>query len=198
MSLLFETVRIAHGVPQHLSWHEKRMERALKEFWDDNRRIVLRDLIRVPGEFRKGIVRCNIAYGPFLEEVTFKHYEKKPVRSLRLVTCNEIDYHVKYSDRSFLEKLLEQRGECDEVLIVKEGFITDTSMSNVIFLERDDWITPSTPLLGGTTRERLLAAGQLSEKRITPADLPRFSGCKLINAMRLPEEEELISIDRIV
>jgi 4-amino-4-deoxychorismate lyase len=198
MSQLFETIRVVDGNPQHLFWHEQRMNRSRSLIGDVTEPISLKGFIDVPVAYRKGIVRCNIGYGSKCESLIFGLYEKKSIRSLRLVTCNEIDYRAKYSDRSLLQVLLSKRGECDEIIIVKNGCITDTSMSNLIFLEKDHWVTPSSPLLRGTTRERLLAEGILTERQITPGMLSEFSACKLINAMRLPEEEETIPIGRIV
>jgi 4-amino-4-deoxychorismate lyase len=197
MSLLFETICINDGIPLHLSWHEERMNRARAEIWNENIPLTLKSLISVPGELKDGIVRCNIGYGPGVDQVNFRRYDKNPVRSLQLVACNFIDYHVKYSDRALLKSLLDQRGNCDEIIIVKNGFITDTSMSNLVFHRRHRWFTPSTPLLAGTCRQRLLARGEISEVQIRPADLHLYSGVKLINAMRNPGDELVIPMCRI-
>lgn len=58
----------------------------------------------------------------------------REIRSLRLVAADdELDYHLKYADRSALARLLQRRDDCDEILIVRDGAITDTSYSNVAF-----------------------------------------------------------------
>ena len=114
-----------------------------------------------------------------------------------MVECNSIDYHLKYSDRSLLDSLFMLRGGSDDVIIVKNGLITDTLISNLIFLEGKDWYTPASPLLKGTCRNRLLAEGRLKEQDIRPADIRNFTGCKLISAMRDPGEYELIPATEI-
>jgi 4-amino-4-deoxychorismate lyase len=193
MSLLFETIRIESGIPMYLSWHEARMAVARKEIWGIEASIKLEDILDVPAECSKGLVRCNIYYDQEIQDISFKTYHKKPIRSLKLVRYDPVDYHVKYSDRSVLQSLLEQRGECDEIIIVKHGLITDTSMSNLVFFDGNKWITPARPLLNGTTRQRLLSEGKIFTGEIKPEDLPRFPGVKLINVMRYLEEEEMVT-----
>ena len=76
------------------------------------------------------------------------------------------------------------RGNCDDILIIKDGFITDTSYSNIVV--RDDsgrWFTPSSYLLKGTKRSYLLDKGIISEAEITPASLRKYKELKLINSM---------------
>jgi len=197
MCRLFETIRVVNGVPQHLPWHEQRMARTRQEYWPGSSAWSLTNLLTVPGEFSSGIVRCIISYGREISDITFKPYIKRIIRSLKIVKCDTLDYHVKYQDRGSLETLLAQRGSCDEILIVKDGLIADTSISNIIFYDGRTWCTPEKPLLKGTCRERLLAEGKITQSRIHPGDISRFTGCKLINAMRIPEEEEIIPVSFI-
>src|ERR1039457_7030676 len=191
MSLLFETIRISDGEARHLQWHQMRMNRARYELWKIREQLNLQELIKIPAEYRMGLVRCNIHYGKEIGSVTFNSYNKKPVRSLRMVKNDTIDYHVKFFDRSLLQALLALRGECDDIIIRKNGLITDTSMSNLIFLKGHHWITPADPLLAGTCRERLLSEGKIAEATIRTQDIRQYIGVKLINAMRDPDEEEM-------
>ncbi|MCX6245049.1 MAG: aminotransferase class IV family protein [Bacteroidetes bacterium] len=191
MSLLFETIRINEGLPQHLEWHEKRMKRSINELWGIDSDVNLAHRIVVPEDYSSGLVKCNITYGPEIGQIVFSCYEKRIIRSLKLVECDTIDYHMKYCDRTVLDELFRLRDECDDILIIKNGYVTDTSFSNIIFGEGDKWITPAKPLLKGTCRERLISQGFLEERNITAKDIPGFDGWKLINAMRDPEEEEM-------
>jgi 4-amino-4-deoxychorismate lyase len=198
MSLLFETIRISDGKAWHLYWHEMRMNRARQEFWSIRKPINPEEIITIPAEFRTGLVRCNVHYGPEIESVTFKSYVKKPIRSLRLVKSETIDYHVKFFDRLILESLLTLRGDCDDIIIIKNGLVTDTSMSNLIFFDGIDWMTPATPLLAGTCRERLVSEGKITEAIIRSDDLHCYTGVKLINSMRDPDEEEMIPMENLI
>jgi len=198
MCPLFETIRIESGLPKHLFWHECRMNRARLEIWKKKSPVSLSETIHVPEGFTTGLVRCNIYYGPEIREIVFKKYEKRIIRSLKLVNGGDIDYHLKYGDRSILESLFALRGDCDEILIVKNGFITDTSVSNIIFKSGNLWVTPANPLLPGTCRERLLKEGKIFERRVRPVDLALYQGYKPINAMRYPEEMSLQPVSSIL
>ena len=120
-------------------------------------------------------MKCRIVYGRSLSEISFAPYVPREIRSLRLVAADdELDYHLKYADRSALARLLQRRDDCDEILIVRDGAITDTSYSNVAFFDGRKYVTPDTFLLNGTRRQYLLGTGVLTECRITPSDLGGF------------------------
>ena len=197
MCLLFETVRVLDGVPQNLPWHEARINRSRLEMWNLKESVILQPLMVIPQEFTTGTVRCKIIYGPGIRQIEFSSYKKEVIRSLKLVSADSIDYHLKFFDRSAVDSLVKFRGNCDEILIVKNGLVTDTSMSNIIFLDGADWVTPAEPLLRGTCRERLIAGALLHEREIRPGDIRRFAGCKLVNAMRSPDEEMVIPVSQI-
>ena len=144
----------------------------------------LSSLITVPRDLGAGIFRCRVLYRREIEKIEFIPHQPRIVRSLKLIEADEIDYSLKYADRSMLELLFARRGNCDEILIVKEGFITDTSIINIVFRQKDgSWATPDTPLLNGTMRMHLLESGQITEAPIRPEDLPAFTGAKMINCM---------------
>lgn len=146
---------------------------------------------------KKGIVRCNVIYEKEILEITFSPYIRKEIRSLRLVNAEDLDYCRKFLDRSALDELFEKRGNCDDIAIIRNGYITDSSMANLIFFDGNRWVTPDTPLLGGTCRARMIAQGELFAESIRANDLNRFQGCKLINAMRFPGEQEMIPLSMI-
>lgn len=89
----------------------------------------------------------------------------------------------KYADRSALDALQTQNGACDSVLIVQNGYITDTPIANVAFLQNGLWYTPHTPLLAGTTRARLIDEGRLHVRPIRVDKLSQYEGLALLNAM---------------
>ena len=185
---LFETIRIADGIPQHLEWHERRMLLSRGECWQRKDPIHLEQRLIVPPEMRNGVIRCKVQYGPEIGEISYEPYKKKVISSLNMVECDEIDYPLKYTDRSLLELLLSKREDCDEIIIVKNGLITDASIANLILFDGAKWYTPDMPLLKGTTRARLLFEKRIHEHSCTPAFLRSCIGVKLINAMRIPEE----------
>jgi len=197
MCLLFETIRINNGLLVYPEWHEARMNLSRRELWDLHEPLLLSEIVQVPEEWKTGLVQCNVTYGPEMKSVVFKPYVKRPVRSLKLIEYNNIDYHLKRADRSILDDLFSRKGGCDEIIIIRQGFITDTSISNLIFFDGKNWVTPNIPLLNGTCRQRLLKEGKISEMEIRVEDIWQFSGLKLINAMRFPEEEAMIPVSNV-
>ena len=76
-----------------------------------------------------------------------------------------------------------KRGEADEIIIIKNGLVTDTSIANIAILHDERWLTPKLPLLEGTTRKRLLNEGKVFESNITPTMLRNADKIALMNAM---------------
>ena len=84
-----------------------------------------------------------------------------------------------------------------EILILKNGLITDVSFANIAFYDGKGWYTPDSPLLKGTKRAYYIEKGLLIEKRISPADLPKYQKARLINAMLDLEDSHDILIGNI-
>jgi 4-amino-4-deoxychorismate lyase len=110
--------------------------------------------------------RCRFIYDATGFTIEYHPYTLKFPSTLRLILNDAIDYPLKSTNRTSLDALYEQRYGCDDILIVKNGFVTDTTIANVAFFINNQWLTPNTPLLCGTTRARLL-----EEKKIFPADI---------------------------
>jgi 4-amino-4-deoxychorismate lyase len=84
----------------------------------------------------------------------------------------------------------------DEVIIIKNGCVTDTSYTNICFFDGKEWLTPDTPLLQGTMRRYLLDKGVIREVRIRRKDIQYFKKVSLINAM-MELGEIIIPIENI-
>lgn len=195
---LFETLCLLDGEIQHAEWHERRFLRSyLREFGQQPSYSLL-DGLKIPEEFRKGKNRLRILYNSKETKAEIEPYQTAPLNRLRLIEAPEIDYSLKWTDRSALNRLKEQKGEADDVLILQEGLIQDTSYCNVVFFDGKDWLTPSTPLLEGTARARLIAEGKIVPRELTLSDLPKMQGFRLVNALREFEEEETRGMENLV
>ena len=161
MSLLVETIRIENGVPANLSFHNERMMRALHDLFDVDKKIDLRQLLTVPADAVNGIFKCRVIYDREIKKVEFIPYSIREVCTLKLVHDNDISYSYKFTDRKRLDELMDMRGDKDDILIIKNGMVTDASYANVVLLDHDgNWITPTTYLLPGTRRASLLKSGK--------------------------------------
>jgi 4-amino-4-deoxychorismate lyase len=87
--------------------------------------------------------------------------------------------------------------ETDDILIIKNGNVTDTSFSNIVFFDGTKWLTPAQPLLRGTKREKLIRENIIFEETITKNEIQRFQNAVLINAMIDIEESPIIEIQNI-
>jgi 4-amino-4-deoxychorismate lyase len=176
---LLETIRIQDGRAAHLAYHQQRVDQSLKQLGYDVH-YALSSLIEVPDS---SLYRCRIVYDAANFEIEFIPYRKRAVRTLQLVQADGLDYALKYADRSALDRLFAQRGAADDILIVRGEQIADTSIANIAFFDGLRWVTPSHPLLKGTTRARLLDEKKIFESEIRLNDLPKFTRFALLNAM---------------
>jgi len=199
MSLLVETIRIADGVPANLTFHNDRMMRSRSDLFGLTARIDLAEILSVPEDANKGIFKCRVEYDEEIRKIEFLPYTLKQVSSLKLVDGGGISYGYKFTDRKMIADLMERRGECDDILIIKNGMVTDTSYSNVVLSDhKGNWITPSAFLLPGTKRAFLLKSGMIREARVSVNDLKNFTQIRLINAMIGIDDTEGISIEKVL
>ena len=183
MCRLLETICFIDGVPSLLPYHQARLDAARLHFWPALRPVRLEDILLAPSDFRQGKVKCRLTYSAADFVVEWEHYTPRHIGRLQLVAGDHLDYSFKYADRSALTELWQQRGVADDILIVRNGLITDTSYSNVALFDGQRYFTPAQPLLSGVRRAALLDAGILTPADIRPADLQDFQHIALINAM---------------
>lgn len=145
--------------------------------------IRLRRHIVVPTKLRRGIVKCRIVCDEVIDDISYTQYQKKNIQSLKIVDGKSIDYKHKYKDRSNINLLYKQKESCDDIIITKDGKLTDSSYSNIALLRNKIWYTPEENLLSGTKREQLINQGRLVVKSISISELHNFSHVSLINAM---------------
>lgn len=194
MYRLIESIKIQNKKLLNIEWHDRRFNETRRKLYGKFTTVELEKLIILPELADNKVYKCRVLYGPDIDEVDVQLYIPRNLKTLKLVEDNEIDYRFKYEDRSAFEKLMTQKGEADDILIVKNGCITDTSYSNIIFFDGSKWITPDTYLLNGTQRQRLLYEGKIIEERITPEDLHKFEMIKPINAMLNIETTSSVTI----
>ncbi|GET22175.1 hypothetical protein JCM18694_24210 [Prolixibacter denitrificans] len=159
--------------------------------------IDLTNNLNIPAEAKNGLFKCRVTYRETIEKVEFEPYSMRAVHSLRLVNADDINYRYKYADREKLKDLFSQRCDADGVLLVKNGFITDTSYANIVFLKEDKWFTPDTPLLPGTRRACYIKESRIEAIPIQPEMLSEFDEARIINAMISIEESPTIPIENI-
>ena len=197
MSLLFESICVLNGRVLNSKWHKLRHHSAYSEMFGESPKKSLLAGLKIPIKFQTGKVKLKIIYSQNQKEFSFQHYKTQKIETLKIVHHDELDYSRKYSDRRTLNKLFSFKENCDDILIVKNSEVTDTSYGNVIFFDGTNWITPKYPLLKGTCRARLISDGKVSEQVIRLEDLKSLKGVKVINAMR-DLEQKMIPIENVI
>lgn len=177
--LLLETIKIAEGVIANLPYHQDRCDQSRQTLFQSADILDLASVIQPP---QTGLFRCRILYGEKLHSIEYIPYVQKEINSLKIVPSN-IDYALKYANRDALNTLLQSNKEVDEVIIEKEGYLTDITIANIAFYDGKQWFTPENPLLKGTMRAKLINEGFLQQREIRKEDLNHYTQVALINAM---------------
>jgi 4-amino-4-deoxychorismate lyase len=183
MSLLIESIKLLDGEFFNLSYHERRMNRSLKALCGTEEFFDLSSFLEKCDNPVKGLYKCRLTYDDQVQDVEFLPYEPKLIESLKIVESDSIEYEFKYKDRSAIDKLFKRRGGCDDILIVKNHLVTDSSYSNIVFRKGKKWITPWSALLKGTMRQSLIEQNVIQEEDIRLEDIRDFDSCRVINAM---------------
>jgi len=177
--LLLETIRIEEGKIHNLNYHQARCTKSRQKLFQSRDILDLSSLIHAP---KTGLYRCRIVYAEVLHAIEYIPYTPKKIETLKIVP-SDIEYSFKYANRDALNSLLEANSDADEVIIEKNGILTDTTLSNIAFFDGKKWFTPDKPLLEGTMRAKLIDEGFLQTKEIRQKDLSDYSQVALINAM---------------
>ncbi len=197
MCRLLETIKISQGVLQNISLHNDRFNRSRRELFGVEDLISLENEIQLTGQLNNDIYKCRIIYGKKIEKIEILPYAIRNITSLKIVHDPNIQYLYKYENRETINRLFLQKENCDDILIVRNGLITDTSYCNLIFSDGNKLITPANPLLKGTKRAQLLNDGIISEVDLKLTDLHLFKSIFLINAMIDLDDNLEISMDKI-
>jgi 4-amino-4-deoxychorismate lyase len=187
---LLETIKVQNQQLRNIYWHNQRLNRTRQLLFGATDERDLEEIIETPTDLTDAIYKCRVTYGLEIEKIEFESYSPKPIKTLKIIHQNRIDYSFKYANRSGLHALYAQKENCDDVLIIKNGLITDTSYCNIAFFDGKNWLTPEKPLLEGTERAFLLSEGILQTVDISVQDLKHFQYFKLFNAMMNWNEQE--------
>ena len=168
-----ETLLISNKV-ENLLYHNIRMNTTRALFFGKEP-IDLKDFI----EIREN-KRVRVLYDENILKVEYFDLKPREFKNFKIIH-SDIEYNFKYENRDKLNSL--KVDGYDEIIIVKNGFITDTTISNLAFFDGSEWHTPKTPLLKGTKRAELLENGFLKEKDIKVEELKNYKKFAMLNAI---------------
>lgn len=179
MPLLLETIKIENGEVFNLPYHQKRFDKSRLDLFGDTTVTDLSTVIEAP---QKDLYRCRILYDTQIHSIEYIPYLAKVIRTLKVVPSH-MEYSYKYANRDAFDTLLQNHPGFDEIIIEKDGLITDTTIANLAFYDGVQWLTPANPLLLGTMRAKLLDEKVIVEAPIQKEDLGKYTHVALMNAM---------------
>ncbi len=169
-----ETICIKDNVAQNIEYHMARMRQ--------NSAVNLPNLSSL--NTLSGRVKCRILYNSSsIVSIEFSPYKLPDIQTLKVVESSSIIYDKKHEDRSALSALYAKRENCDDIIICKNGNISDSYFCNIVFSRDGKLFTPDAPLLHGTKRQKLIDNGTITPQKITRDDIAKYEGIHLINAM---------------
>ena len=190
-----ESIRVENRVLQNLKLHQQRVNETSKTFsFNKTLDISSLALSKINDD---DIYKFRVLYSENDYSVEITRYKQREIKSLKLVYDNDIVYDYKFENRDALSDLFEKRGDFSDILIVKNGFITDSSYSNIVLFDGEDYLTPSTFLLNGTMRQRLLDEKRIKEREIKVEDLKNYKRIFLINALNSLEDNLSVEVSSI-
>ncbi len=108
---------------------------------------------------------------------------KRTFNKFKVIKFNK-NYFLKKKNRNSFSILNSAfSADFDELILLKNGLVTDTTISNLAFFDGKEWLTPKYPLLKGTKREELLQKRLIKEANIHGYDLKYFKKMAMINAI---------------
>ena len=191
MSLLLESIKVENKNAELLDYHLTRMRESNTHLFSSNFdsekvRAHILELISNIGD--NGLYKLRILYNQNKFSTELIPYSVRPINSIQCVYDNDISYDFKFADRTQLKTLFSQRGSSDDILIIKDGLVTDSYYANVAFFDGRSWITPATPLLQGTRRSQKISNSQVGVQIIHVDHIHSFEKISLFNAMLDLEE----------
>jgi 4-amino-4-deoxychorismate lyase len=174
-TLFFETIKCLDSSVYNLDYHKKRISNTI------GKNFPLEEYIYPP---TNELLRCKIVYNyDEIISINYFPYNKKVIHSFLLTCADDIKYDKKYFDRSCINTLIKNNKNMDDIIVIKNGILTDTSIANIAYKINEIWYTPKTPLLNGTTRQRYLDNGIIHEKDIGINDIHKIEEFAILNAM---------------
>lgn len=140
MCQFIESIRIENGKIWNIDFHNQRMHETRKAYFNITEFLDIKSIIS-PKEYSKR-TKCRIKYNESTISIEYFTYYLRPINSLQLIQYNNIDYSFKKYDRSLLNELFSKRNNCDDILIVKNNLLTDTSTCNIALFNGQDCILP--------------------------------------------------------
>ena len=197
MFQFIESIKVEDQKVFLIEYHQKRVNETFRQFGKDTS-IDLEKIFKNLQHDEDGLYKLRIVYDLDKNVKTqLIPYAIPEIDDFQLVENNTMDYSFKYDNRKEFANMKE-KAKAEEIIIVKNNRITDTSFSNLLFLKGKDWFTPTTYLLNGVQRQHLLKNKKIKEAEISLQNLREYSHFQIINALNDFDDMFVYSIEKIM
>lgn len=183
MFQFLESIKLKDGVFFRLKYHQQRMDKALHVVYPKAPSINLAAYLSNSVIPEQGVYKCRVIYDVQIHLVEFVPYQIRPVQTLQLIETIIESTVYKPADRTEINQLFSQRGDLDDVLMVKDGLLTDTSYCNIALYNGQQWISPRVPIVYGTQRAYLIDSNVIEEQDIPASSYRIYKKIRIFNAM---------------
>lgn len=198
MYRFIESIKVEDQKAYLLDLHQKRINATFDHFGNGDSSIDLEKMFKDLQHDEDGLYKWKITYDLDKNVRTqMIPYAIPKTTDFALVVNNDIDYSFKFEDRTSLEKM-KAKSKAQEIMIVQNDHITDTSFSNLLFFKNKEWFTPTTFLLNGVQRQHLLKNKKIKETEITTKNIREFTHFQLINAMNDFDDMFIYPLEKII
>lgn len=178
-----ESIKLLDGKFFRTEFHQQRIDKAFAGLYPSAQSFNLDKLLESSHFPKAGLYKCRITFDIENINITYEPYRMRNITSLQSVVTKAQCMEFKTEDRVLIQQAFDQRGDCDDIIMLKNGLLTDTSYANIALFDGNNWYTPAQPLLKGTNRAFLLSKGYLKEADIYLADIQKFSKIRIFNAL---------------
>jgi len=183
MSRFFESLKLADGQFFRIPNHQKRINRTFAIHFPDKKPFSVAETLKNSELPSKGTFKIRISYDENEISTEIQPYTARKINSLRLVNINTLPSFFKSEIRDIIHEAVLQKENCDDIIMVNNGLLTDTSYANIALYDGNKWFTPKKPYLYGSHRDFLIDEGIIEEKDIPVNELFNFQKICIFNGM---------------
>jgi len=193
-----ESIGVYEGQAPLLPYHQERVDRTFAAFYPGQKPLDLLELWQQTN-FSPEKVKWRIAYNAHEHNAEILSFPNRNIERLQVVQDDTIEYAYKFTERESLDALYANKSDvADEILIIRNGLLTDAYYYNIVVKTESGLLTPRTPLLAGVMRAYCLEKEQVQLADIRMNDLKNSEGIYLINSLHPLERAAFIGREQII
>lgn len=185
----FESIKFENHKIFHLDWHQKRVNATFQNFYPNMKALDLHEILNEDLSTNSKLQKIKVYYDAINYKIEIQEYTRKIPTDFEIIPI-DFEYEFKFTNRAHLDKF-RKSSNSKEIIFCKNDHLLDSLYANLAFYRNQKWYTPSTFLLNGTTRQRLIQEKKIFEIPIKISEIQDFEKISFINALNDLEENTL-------